>query len=227
MYIIMVYFRSAHMIKLLYGTTNEAKITSMKHMLRGINVSLVNSGSYDLHKIKIDENGKTPVENAKIKALTFYEAYKVPVFSCDTGLYFKGSAHKYSPMCAVRRINGKYLNDDEMIEYYANLAKDHDGQLTAYYQNAISLVLSPNEIYSYDGEELNSEDFIITSAPHRHRTKGYPLDSLSIHLKSGKFYMDLRADTAHSYVLKKDLSEGFCNFFLDNLNGTHKLYNRR
>ena len=141
----------------------------------------------------------------------------MPVFSCDTGLYFRNVEDKYQPGVTVRRINGKYLNDEEMIEYYASLAKSHGGQLTAYYKNAICLVIDKKQIYSYDGDSIHSEEFIISSHPHTMRTEGYPLDSLSIHKSSGKYYMDLRADTAHSYVLKKDLSQGFSNFFIDSI----------
>lgn len=209
------------MIKLLYGTTNKAKLTSMKHMLRNINVSLLND-EITLPDIEIDENGTTPIENAKIKALAFYRELKVPVFSADTGLYFKNVEDKYQPGCTVRRAQGKYMNDEEMIDYYANLAKIHGGEITAYYQNAMCLVMSEDEIYCYDGEDIHSEEFIITSHPHKKRTQGFPLDSLSIHVESGKFYMDLKGDSAHGYVLKKDLSDGICKFFLNALKNVHR-----
>lgn len=204
------------MIKLLYGTSNKAKISSMKHMLKNINVSLLND-EITLPELEIDENGATPVENAKIKALAFYRELKMPVFSADTGLYFKDVEEKYQAGVTVRRANNKYMNDEEMIAYYANLAKIHGGEITAYYQNAMCLVMNENEIYCYDGEDIYSEEFIITSRPHKNRTQGFPLDSLSIHIESGRFYMDLEGDSAHGYVLKKDLSDGICNFFVDSV----------
>lgn len=205
------------MINLLYGTSNTAKITSMDHMLSGINISLVNSDTMDLSKIVIDENGNTPIVNAKIKAFAFYRAFGVPVFSCDTGLYFRGVADRYQPGVSVRRIDGKYLDDEEIIACYVHLAKLHGGSIKAYYQNAICLVMSTDQIYCFDGESIHSEEFIITSNPHKNRTAGYPLDSLSIHILSGKFYMDLHADAPNSYVLKRDLSAGFCKFFVDSI----------
>lgn len=211
------------MIKLLYGTSNQAKITSMKHMLRNINVSLLND-EITLPNLEIDENGATPIENAKIKALAFYRELKVPVFSADTGLYFRNIADEYQPGVTVRRAKGKYMNDEEMIAYYADLAKIHGGEIIAYYQNAMCLVMSENEIYCYDGEDIHSEEFIITSQPHKIRTNGFPLDSLSIHIQSGKFYMDLKGESAHGYVLKKDLSDGICNFFLGCLDDAKKVY---
>ena len=210
------------MIYLLYGTTNTAKIDSMKNMLNGIDVLLINNNLLDLHQVKADESGNSPVENAKIKALAFYNAFSLPVFSCDTGLYFKDVPQKYQPGAWVRRVNGHQMSDEEMISYYAGLAKKYGGQITAYYQNAICLVMSENEIYTLADQSLHSEEFIISSKPHKTRTKGYPLDSLSVHIESGKFYMDLPADTAHSYFLKKDLSEGFRRFFIQSI-GARKI----
>ena len=210
------------MIKLLYGTTNLAKLSSMKHMLKGLNLEIINNPHIDFSHIKIEENGKTPIENARIKALAFYKEFKIPVFSCDSGLYFKNADDKYQPGVTVRRVSGKHLNDEEMIEYYSALAKKHGGKLISYYQNAISLVMNENEIYSYDGD-LVSEEFIITSVPHKKRTEGFPLDSLSVHIGTGKYYMDIKSDSTLTYLLKKDLSIGLCNFFITNVNGVRRI----
>lgn len=38
---------------------------------------------------------------------------------------------------------------------------------------------------------MASEPFIITSKPHGKRIKGFPLDSLSIDIRTGKYYYDL------------------------------------
>ena len=32
------------------------------------------------------ESGRTPLENARLKAQAYYQAFRMPVFSCDTGL---------------------------------------------------------------------------------------------------------------------------------------------
>jgi hypothetical protein len=39
----------------------------------------------------VDENGKTLLENARIKALAYYKALKRLVFACDSGLYLFSS----------------------------------------------------------------------------------------------------------------------------------------
>ena len=46
----------------------------------------------------------------------------------------------------VRRIHGKYLTDDEMIDYYSNLARQY-GDLKATYKNAICLAMDEGHIY--------------------------------------------------------------------------------
>ena len=92
--------------------------------------------------------------------MAFYDTFGLPVFSCDTGLYFRNVADKYQPGVQVRRINGHYMDDEEMIEYYANLAAMHGGEITAYYQNAICLVISKYEFYLRADESLHS---VITS----------------------------------------------------------------
>jgi len=211
------------MIKLLYGTTNKAKISSMVNSLKSINVTLLNNDSFDLSVVKVVENGDTPIDNAKIKALAFYKKFKIPVFSCDSGLYFKNVDDKYQPNVKVRRVNDKHLNDEEMIEYYASLAKMHGGELISYYKNSICLAMGEDEMYCYDGHKIHSEEFVISSIPHKSRTNGLPLDSLSIHIESGKYYMDIKKDLSHAYALKKDLSNGFCDFFIENIKGVHRL----
>ena len=97
---------------------------------------------------QIDETGNNPLENAIIKAKAYYNVLKMPVFSCDTGLYFKESEDSLLPGTHVRRVNGKELTDLQMIEYYSGLAKKHGGKLTASYKNAICLVMDEQSIFT-------------------------------------------------------------------------------
>ena len=88
-------------MKLLYGTTNQAKLISMQRVTKKIGIEIF--GLNDLYKIPefqniqlpdVDETGKNPLENATIKAKAYYELLKIPVFSCDTGLYFEDVEEK-------------------------------------------------------------------------------------------------------------------------------------
>jgi 8-oxo-dGTP diphosphatase len=51
--------------------------------------------------------------------------------------------------------------------------------------------MSDSEILEHCGEDIRDEPFIISSVPHPRRTEGFPLDSLSVEIASGKYYYDL------------------------------------
>ena len=157
----------------------------------------------------IIEDGKTPLENARKKALGYYYAYNMPVFSCDSGLYIDEIPEDIQPGVHVRIINGKRLSDNEMAAYYSGLAKKY-GDLTARYKNAVCLVLDLEHIYEAMEKSMESEPFIITDKPHgRKFKKGFPLDSLSIHMKTGKYYYDLEEDELNEFAVE----DGFLEFF--------------
>ena len=94
----------------------------------------------------VSEDGNTPLENARQKALAYYRAFHIPVFSCDSGLYFDNVPDEIQPGVHVRTVNGSYLSDEQMLEYYSGLAKQY-GNLIARYKNAICFVIDENRIY--------------------------------------------------------------------------------
>lgn len=158
---------------------------------------------------QIDENGSTPLENAVKKAQAYYEAFHVPVFSCDSGLYIDNIPEEKQPGVHVRTVNGKYLNDDEMLAHYIGLAKEY-GDLRARYRNAICLVMDAEHIYQGMEESMASEPFLITTVPHSSiRKKGFPLDSISLDMKTGKYYYDLSGDELDRVAVE----DGFLKFF--------------
>lgn len=196
-------------MKLLYGTKNEAKLASMRRTLSSLDIEII--GLNDLDNIKVpevEEVGNDPLENAIIKAKAYYEEYKIPVFSCDSGLFFKGLPENIQPGVHVRTINGVYLTDDELINYYSDLAEKY-GDITARYKNAICLVIDENTIYNSMADNLSGESFIITSKSHTKRVNGFPLDSISIHIPTGKYYYDLD----NYEVGGVELDKGFIEFF--------------
>lgn len=196
-------------MQVLYGTTNQAKFLSMKEAIKGLDIEII--GLKDLNKPIpiVDEDGENPLENAKRKAQVYYNAFKMPVFSCDSGLYFEDLQDSLQPGTHVRRINDKQLTDEEMIVYYANLAKRHDGQLIANYHNAIYFIFDEGHKYFCMDESLMSESFILVSKPHHRRIKGYPLDSLSVEMNSMAYYYDLKNNAVDASVV----DEGFKSFF--------------
>lgn len=197
-------------ITLLYGTGNPAKLDTMRRSLNGMGIKLISLADMPEKPPEVDESGKSTLENARIKALSYYRYYGMPVFSCDSGLYCEGIADELQPGTHVRNIGGKRLSDDEMTEYYSALAKNNGGRITAQYLNAICLVLSENEIYEHMGADISGESFIITDKPHPKKIDGYPIDRISINSRTGKYYYDM---TQGEYLLEESFDDGFRDFF--------------
>ena len=158
---------------------------------------------------QVVEDGKSPLENARLKAIAYYEAFHIPVFSCDSGLYFDNVPEAIQPGVYVRNVNGKCLTDDEMIDYYSGLVKIY-GNLVARYRNAICFVQDDTHIYEAMEPSMESEKFILTDKPHSIvRKKGFPLDSISLDIKTNKYYYDLPVDRLEQVAVE----DGFLDFF--------------
>ncbi len=179
-------------MKILYGTTNQGKLQAMEEAVKPLKIELVGLKDMEEELPRVDENGSTPLENAQIKARAYYEAFHMPVFSCDSGLYFDELKEEEQPGIYVRRVNGKTLTDDEMIQYYASLAQKHGGRITGRYRNAIYFILDETHHYSSMDMSIATEPFILVTKPHPKRVDGFPLDSLSIDIRTGKYYYDLK-----------------------------------
>lgn len=199
-------------MKLLFGTGNQAKLSVMRNRLDKIGIELI--GLNDLKAEgktipKVEESGNTPLENARLKALAYYEEFGIPVFSCDSGLYFDNVPYDVQPGVHVRNVNGKCLSDDEMLEHYVELARKY-GNLMAQYRNAICFIMDKDHIYEAMDPSIYSEKFILTDKPHSLiRKKGFPLDSMSIDMKTNKYYYDLTADELEQFAVE----DGVLKFF--------------
>jgi 8-oxo-dGTP diphosphatase len=174
-----------------YGTNNIAKIESMKNILKELSINIIGINEIKNINHNIEENGKEPLENAKIKAWHYYRQINKPVFSADSGLFFDNIDYEDQPGINIRRINGKKLNDNEMIEYYSKLAEKYGGEIIGYYKNGIYIIINEKKIMEISNEKINSEKFIITSISHKKINEGFPLDSLSKEINSGKYYYDI------------------------------------
>ena len=196
-------------MRILYGTTNQAKLDSMKRITKVLGIEIIGLKDVNQPLPHIEESGKNPLENAKMKAEAYYKAFSMPVFSCDSGLYFDNIEEKLQPGTHIRRVNGKELTDEEMIEYYSGLAKSHDDRLIGRYRNAIYFILDDEIKFSGMDESLATEPFMLVSKPHEKRIKGFPLDSISVDLASGKYYYDIEEKSVDQSAVEK----GFKAFY--------------
>ena len=202
-------------MKLLYGTTNRAKVAAMENATKPLGIELISLNDLDQELPKVDECGRTPLENSRIKAEAYYKAFGMPVFSCDSGLYFDELEEEEQPGLHVRRVNGKDLSDDEMIDYYASLAKKHGGSLTGRYKNAVCCILDEKTIYFSMDSALSTEPFLLVAEPHPVRREGFPLDSLSKDIVTGEYYYDLKEKDVSTSAIE----EGYKKFFSEILKG--------
>ncbi|MCI8966935.1 MAG: hypothetical protein HFH75_05045 [Lachnospiraceae bacterium] len=200
-------------MKILYGTGNPAKLSSMKNRLKSLSdqydLELISLKDLETEAPQVPEDGRTPLENAHQKAVAYYRTFHMPVFSCDSGLYFDNVADEDQPGVHVRTVRGKYLTDEEMLAHYSGLAQKY-GNLTAWYKNAICLVYDDDQIFDAMEPSMESEKFLLAAKPHSAiRKKGFPLDSLSIDIQTGKYFYDL----AEQELEQVAVEDGFLRFF--------------
>ena len=197
-------------MRILYGTTNKGKLQAMEKSVRQLDIEIIGLNDLNCKIPLIEECGRTPLENAEIKARAYFEAFHMPVFSCDSGLYFDELTDEEQPGIHVRRVNGKELNDDEMIQYYSTLAGKYGGKITGCYRNAIYFILDEDHHYSSMDMSIATEPFVLVTKPHVKRVEGFPLDSLSIDIETGKYYYDIEVkdvSTSVDYGVRRFFTE--------------------
>ena len=173
-------------MKVLFATTNPAKIKKYADELKKRNIEVITIKDLDI-EIDVDENGKNALENAYIKAKAYYDVTGIISIGMDNNLFIEELPEEKQPGTHVRRINGKQLNDDEMIEYYTNLVKENGGRLTAKWVYGMVI---------YNGKEKkeytwSKDKFYFVDKPVEKRNPGYPLDSISILPECNKYFVDL------------------------------------
>lgn len=199
-------------MKVLFATTNLAKVRKYKEELKEKGIELITINDLDF-KLDIDENGKNALENAYIKAKTYYDVVKIPTIGMDNCLFIEGLPEEKQPGTHVRRINGKELKDDEMIEYYTNLIKQYGGKLTAKWVYGI-VIYNENGAKEYS---YSKDNFYFVDKPSNKINPGYPLDSISIIPEYNKYLVDLTKEEKEKLNKddkeKKDLIE----FIVENI----------
>ncbi len=173
-------------MKVLFATTNLAKVKKYADELekKGIEVITIKDIGINLH---VEENGKNAIENAYIKAKAYYDKTEITTIGMDNNLYIEGLPENKQPGTHVRRVNGKELTDDEMIEYYTNLVHQYNGKLTAKWVYGM-VIYNGKEEKEYSWSRSN---FYLVDKPCKKRNPGYPLDSMSIMPNCNKYFVDL------------------------------------
>ena len=190
------------MKQILFATGNPSKAKRFSKGLKekGIEVITLKDINAD---IEIEENGKDAIENALIKARAYSKITNIPVFAMDDNLYLENVPEDKQPGMYVRRVNGKRLSDEEMIEHYSKLVKEYGiaGKLNCRWVYGMAVINNEKEsTYTW-----NREDFYMVEKPSDKINPGYPLNTISINKKLDKYFTDITEEDKE--MLKEDESD--------------------
>ncbi len=201
------------MKEVLFATGNASKVARYKDKLLERGIVLKSLKDIDVD-IDVDENGSTAIENATIKAKAYNEASNLPTMATDDTMYIVGIPEEKQPGIFVRRVNGKRLNDQEMIDYYTGLVKEYgkDGKLDTKWILGM-VIIKDGKVYTH--EETTSEYYILDT-PAKDMREGYPLSSILFNKKANKYDIYL---TEEDKKIGQADDIGFVDFVDEVING--------
>lgn len=171
------------MKQILFATTNPAKIIYYTEELQKQGLEVLTLKDLNI-QLEVEENGKTAEENAAIKAKAYYEASGITTISVDDNLFIEGFC--VQPGNNIRRIQGKRLDDEEMLSYYTAKIKQLGGKVNGYWIHGIA-VCNQGKISTYSQKSYR----IFTKEVSKQKIEGYPLDSISIVPEYQKYRSEL------------------------------------
>lgn len=200
------------MKEVLFATSNASKVARYKDKLLERGIVLKSLKDIDVD-IDVDENGSTAIENATIKAKVYSEATNLPTLATDDTMYIVGIPKEKQPGIYVRRVNGKRLNDQEMIDYYTGLVKEYgkDGKLDTKWILGM-VIIKDGKVYTH--EETTSEYYILDT-PAKDMREGYPLSSILFNKKANKYDIYL---TEEDKKIGQADDKGFIDFIDEVIN---------
>ena len=141
-------------MKLLFGTGNQAKLNVMKIRLKPLEINLI--GLEDLKKEgytvpSVPETGNTPLENARQKAMAYYQVFKMP-----WNLNFNYSFN-------IREDTSKPINEKSMrypYRYTHNLSASGNIKISNRWN------MSFNSGYDFEAKKIVQTTFNITRDLH-------------------------------------------------------------
>ena len=171
------------MRELIFATTNSAKVEQIRGALSG--VVEIKGLTPQIKLPAVVEDGKSAVENARKKALTYASHLQQTVMSMDNALYLVGLRPEQQPGLFVRTPFGisKRLSDDEMLTYYSKLISTIGEKAEGYWEFGICIATPTGEVF-----ETTIKQKVILSANHCEEVlPGYPLDSFLINPFTRRF----------------------------------------
>lgn len=185
-------------MKILLGTTNPSKAKRFAALLADYEVEFVTL--QDLRLLGApEETGRTPVENAEIKA-RYYGQFFDHVLCADSGLYLLELPmdDPRQPGLHIRSPKGFPLGDEEMIAYYATLVHTLGGRCPCVYVDGYAAFHDGTVRTFLDQREDGA--FFLVDAVHPRRHPGWPLDSISVDPSTGLYFVDPDQKALHPSI---------------------------
>ena len=154
-------------------------------------------------KIYADENGKDVIENALLKARECYKITKMPTIGMDDSLYLEGIPEEFQPGLFVRRVNGKTLNDEEMLTHYKSLVTKYgnNGKLNCKWIYGLAVIDENGKESTYTWEKAN---FYMVDTESEKINPGYPLNTISKYKVIDKYFTDTTDEDLKKIEVNED-----------------------
>jgi inosine/xanthosine triphosphate pyrophosphatase family protein len=105
--------------QVLVATRNPGKLAISRLLISAVGAVGLSLEEAGIPFLRVDENGSTPEENARIKAEAYFRAAGIPVFASDSGMEIDGLGGL--PGVKARRWNGLLpddIGDEEWLEFF-------------------------------------------------------------------------------------------------------------
>ena len=133
-------------MEFLLATSNQHKAEEFS-ILFDKNVLQINPAP---SKLEVEENGTSFFENALIKAKAYYEKFKVPILSDDSGITVAAMPSDLGILSA--RFGGEGLNDRQRAELLLKrLEEINPEDRSAFFTCVLCFYLGPSEVYYFEG----------------------------------------------------------------------------
>ena len=190
------------MKKIIFATGNPTKAKRFSNGLAKHDIEVISLKDLDL-KLDVDESGNNAIENALKKARACFEKIKMPTIGMDDTLYLENVPEDKQPGLFVRRVNGKTLNDEEMIEHYLNLVKEYgiDGKLNSKWIYGLAVIDENGEESTYTWYK---DDFYMVDTKSSVINPGYPLNSISKYKGIDKYFTEVSEEEKEKIRYNED-----------------------
>lgn len=190
------------MKKIIFATGNPTKAKRFSNGLAKHDIEVISLKDLDL-KLDVDESGNNAIENALKKARACFEKTKMPTIGMDDTLYLENVPADKQPGLFVRRVNGKTLNDEEMIEHYLNLVKEYgiDGKLNSKWIYGLAVINENGEESTYT---WHKDDFYMVDTKSSIINPRYPLNTVSKYKGIDKYFTEVSEEEKEKIRYNED-----------------------